>query len=67
MTDILARLAVGMLTKLITERFLSKILVYSLSTWSRQTENDWDDKVTKAVAEAFGVETSLLLPEEKKS
>jgi hypothetical protein len=55
MTDLIAKLGVAMVTKLITETFLSKILVYTLRAWAKQTVNDWDNKVVDAISEAFNV------------
>lgn len=55
MESMAAKLLVGVLEKFLTQKFLSKVLVYTISAWSKQTENDWDDKVTSAMAEALDV------------
>lgn len=56
MTDMLAKILISLSAKMLTERFLSKMIVYALGQLSKSTENDLDDKITKAVAEALGVE-----------
>lgn len=53
--DLLAKIGVSMLAKFLTEAFFSKVLIYSLAAWSKKSENDWDDKVVKAMADALGV------------
>lgn len=60
MTDLLAKLAIAMVSKLLTEKFLSKLLVHSLRAWAQQTENSYDDKVVEAMAEALDVPKELL-------
>lgn len=44
-----------MVVRLITEKFLSKLVVESLRAWSKQTENSYDNKVIEAMAEALGL------------
>lgn len=60
MSIILARIAMTLLTKLITETFLAKLLIEGLRAWARQTENHYDDKVVEAAAEAFGIEPEVI-------
>lgn len=60
MGSLLAKLAISMLVKLITEKFMSRLLVEGMRAWSKQTENPFDDRVTEAVADAFGVEKEVL-------
>lgn len=62
MTEMLAKVAISLIAKMITEKFFAKVVVASLDTWSQQTENAWDDKVVKAVAEAFDVPIENLKP-----
>lgn len=56
-----AKLAIGMVARLMTERFLSKLLVEALRAWSRQTENEYDDRVAEAVAEAFDIPPDIIV------
>lgn len=60
-TQTLARIAIGMVVKLITEKFLSKLVIEALKAWSKQTENKYDDKVVDAMAEALGVEREMIV------
>jgi hypothetical protein len=60
MGSLLAKLAIGMVARLMTEKFLSKLLVEGMRAWSKQTPNPYDDRVTAAVADAFGVEKEAL-------
>ncbi len=60
MADILAKIGVVLLTKLITETFLARVLVYTLETWAKQTDNKLDDRVVKAMADALGVPAEKL-------
>ena len=53
--DLLAKLAVALVAKLITETFLSRIIIYSLEAWAKTSENKLDDKVVAAMADALGV------------
>jgi hypothetical protein len=61
-TEMLAKVAISLLAKLLTEKFFAKILIASLDTWSKQTANEWDDKVTAAMAEAMDVPIERLKP-----
>jgi hypothetical protein len=60
MTALLARIGVSLLTKLITETFLAKLLIEGLRAWARTTANRYDDKVVEAAAAAFGIEAEAL-------
>ena len=55
MTDVAIKLVWLLISKLMTESFLSKALVYCLSAISQSTSNQLDDKMVKAVADALGV------------
>jgi hypothetical protein len=55
MTEMLAKVAISLLAKMITEKFFAKVVIASLDTWSKQTENEWDNQVVKAMAEALDV------------
>lgn len=59
--SIAAKLAIGLVAKLMTERFLAKLLVEALRAWSRQTENEYDDRVVAAVAEAFDIPPDVIV------
>lgn len=60
--DLAAKVIVSLLVKTISEKFFSKVLIYSLQAWSKQTANDWDDKVVAAMAEALEVPIESLKP-----
>jgi hypothetical protein len=62
MTSLLAKVAVSLGAKLITETFLSKLLIEGLRAWSAQTENSHDDRVVEAIAQALGVDPIKLKP-----
>lgn len=51
----LIKMGLAILTKLLTEKFLSKVTVHSLWFLSKLTSNKLDDKVTAAVAESLDV------------
>jgi hypothetical protein len=55
MAAMIAKLGMGILMKLVTEAFASKILVYGLNQIAKSTNNKLDDQMTKAVADALGV------------
>ena len=55
MSTVLITLAWGLVSKLMTEAFVSKALVYALSSVSQSTENKLDDKMVAAVADALNV------------
>lgn len=59
-TGIIAKALMGIITRLITERFLAKLVIESLRYWSRQTANDQDDRVVEAMAEALGLDPVAL-------
>ena len=56
MSQIAIKLAWGLLSRLLTEAFIAKTIVYILSSVSQNTSNQLDDKIVKAVADALGVE-----------
>ena len=62
MTEMLAKVAISLLAKMITEKFFAKVVIASLDTWSKQTENEWDNAVVKAMAEALDVPIESLKP-----
>ncbi len=62
MSMILAKIFVGMLTKLLSEKFISKMLILMLRAWSNNTVNAYDDKVVDALSEALGVEVEKIKP-----
>ncbi len=51
----LAKLLMGLLWKIATESFFSKVICYGLSALAKQTSNNLDDKMVAAVAEALEV------------
>jgi hypothetical protein len=55
MTAMLAKIGMGIVMRLVTESFAGKMLVYGLQQISKSTNNQLDDKITSAVAEALGV------------
>ena len=62
MTEMLAKVAISLLAKMITEKFFSKVVIASLDVWSKQTENEWDNRVVSAMAEALDVPIEALKP-----
>lgn len=60
MTGLIASALVSMLTKLITERFLAKLVIEGLRAWAKTTNTSHDDKVVEAMAEALGVDPIAL-------
>ena len=52
--NILVKLLVGVLKKLVTERFFSRFIVLGLKTVSKSTKNTVDDEVCKIVGDALG-------------
>lgn len=59
-TQLLAKVAMGMVVRLITEKFLSKLMIEGLRAWSKQTANPYDDKVVEAMADSLGIEKETL-------
>lgn len=55
MSDLIIKAAWGLLSKLLTEAFLGRALVYSLHSIAKSTDNKLDDQIVGAVAEALGV------------
>ena len=66
MTGILAKILWALVSKMLTERFLGTLVVEGLSALSNKTENKFDDRVVKALAEALNVPQEVK-SEEKKS
>jgi len=62
MSHAIAKVGIALLAKLITESFLSKLLIETLRAWAKTSENSWDDKVVEAMADALGVEKQKLIP-----
>lgn len=61
MSQMLAKIGISLLCKLITETFLAKITIEVLNSWAKTTENKLDDKVVAAAAEAFDVPIEKLM------
>jgi hypothetical protein len=55
MGDILIKLAWAITSRILTETFLSKAIIYSLYSLSKNTANTLDDKMVDALAEALAV------------
>lgn len=55
MAQMIANMAVKILRKLITERFLSRVVVLGLKALSKSSKNTVDDDICKAVGDALGV------------
>lgn len=62
MGPMLAKLAISMAMKLVTEKFFTHLIVEAMRALAIQTKNQFDDRVTEAVADAFGVEKVVLIP-----
>lgn len=60
MADIAAKIAIALLTKLLTETFLARVLIQLLNAWAETTTNKLDDRVVAAAADAFGVPVEKL-------
>jgi hypothetical protein len=56
MSEALIKVAISLLMKLVTEQFFAKFIIATIDSWAKSSENQWDDKVTKAMADALGVE-----------
>ena len=50
----LMKIAISMVYKLLTEKFVSRMVVLGMRKLSESTDNTLDDDVTKAVDEALG-------------
>lgn len=62
MADLGAKLLVALVVKLMTETFLAKVLIACLHAWAKTTDNQLDDRVVAAMAEALGVPVEALKP-----
>ena len=60
LTGLISSALISILTRLITEKFLAKLVIEALRAWSRQTANDHDNRVVEAMAEAIGVDPVAL-------
>ncbi len=56
MSDLAIKILIGLATKLLTESFLSRILVHGAQQLSKSTENTLDDKLVADLAMALGVD-----------
>jgi|GEM_PF-5672794 len=59
--DLVVKVLVSLMIRLVSEKFFSKIIICSLGSWSKQTENQWDNHVVKAMAEALDVDLEVLV------
>lgn len=55
MSQTLAKIAMSMLAKLVSEKFLSHLVVYGVRALANSTPNKLDDLLTSSLAEALGV------------
>lgn len=60
MSDLALKLVMGLLVKLMSETFLAKLLIYTLGSWAKASDNKLDDKVVAAMADALGVPVEKL-------
>lgn len=58
MTQTLSKMAMSLLMKLLTEAFISKMIVHGLRSLAQSTENKVDDQIVSDVASALGVKES---------
>jgi uncharacterized lipoprotein YmbA len=66
-SEMIVKLAVGLLAKLVTETFLAKVVIYTLAHWAKTSDNELDNKVVQAMADALGVPVEgLIAPGEPK-
>ena len=54
-----AKILVGLLEKLATEKFFGRIIVLGLQALSKSTNNKIDDGICKAVADGLGEECDV--------
>ena len=55
MAQAFANIAIKLFGKLLTERFMGKMVVLALQSLAKSTSNQVDDALCKAVGEALGV------------
>lgn len=55
MTQTLSKMAMSLLMKLLTEAFISKMIVHGLRALADKTSNELDDAVVTDIASALGV------------
>lgn len=60
LTSLLAKALIGILTQLITQKFLAKVTIEALRAWSKTTSNEMDDRVVESMAEALGIDPVAL-------
>ena len=60
MSSLIAKVAIGLISRLITERFLAKLVIEALRAWAKTTSNVHDDRVVEAMAEALGIDPVAL-------
>lgn len=60
MADQVAKLFVTVFAKLLTPEFLSRVLYYIVKSWAKQTDNQIDDKIAEAIADAYGLPKEAL-------
>jgi hypothetical protein len=60
MQELALKMAMGIFFKIMSETFVAKVLIYTLGAWAKSSENQLDDKVVAAMAEALGVPAEKL-------
>lgn len=55
MMAVLPKIAMAILMRFLTERFVSKMIVHGLGALAKSTENKVDDEIVRDVAEALGI------------
>jgi len=60
MQGIALKIAIAMVTKLMTETLLARVLIAMLEAWAKTSENKLDDKVVQAMADALGVPVDFM-------
>lgn len=58
MSGLAIKIGFALLSKVMTETFISRTLVYCLRSVSQSTSNKLDDQMVSAVADALGVPES---------
>lgn len=53
---VLLKALAGMGARLLTEKFLARIVIIFLEAWAKRTKADWDDKIVVELKKAMGVE-----------
>lgn len=60
MSELVLKVLIAAVGKLVTEKFFCRFVVITLSEWAKKSENQWDDQVVQAMADALEVPVSLL-------